>query len=240
MEQRERAERFRQMHREPPILVIPNAWDVASAMALAALPGCRAIATTSAAVAGSLGWEDGEQAPGDAMVDAAGRIAAAVDVPVTADLERGYGDSVGTARRAWDAGVVGMNFEDSSAGALVSVAEQVDAIRSIRSSVPDLVLNARIDVFLRGGNVEEAVERANCYLAAGRLRVSDPLPRRERRRARPADRWPGQRHAPAGYARPRSPREPGCCPCHLGRGPCHRGLRRGSADRRRSPAGLAT
>ena len=157
------------MHREPPILVLPNAWDVASAKALAAVPGCRAIATSSAAVARSLGWEDGERAPAAEMVESARRIASAVDVPVTADLERGYGDPVGTARAAWEAGVVGINFEDSTRGGLVPVDEQVEAIRAIRAAAPDLVINARVDVFLGigRGDVAEAAERANAYLAAG-------------------------------------------------------------------------
>lgn len=156
------------MHLEPPILVLPNAWDVASAKVLAALPGCRALATTSAAVARSLGWDDGEQAPREAMVEAAGRIAAAVEVPVTADLEAGYGDPVGTARAAWDAGLVGINFEDSPADALLPVDEQVKRISAIRAAVPELVLNARVDVFINGdGSIDEAVARANAYLAAG-------------------------------------------------------------------------
>ncbi len=92
-----RADEFRALHRAPPILVLPNAWDVASAKAFAALPGCRALATSSAAVARSLGWEDGEQAPVAEMLRVVERIAAAVDVPVTADLEAGYGDPPGTA-----------------------------------------------------------------------------------------------------------------------------------------------
>src|SRR3982751_6266091 len=111
MDQHAKAESFRRFHVEPPILVLPNAWDVASAKALAAVPGCRALATTSAAVARSLGFEDGEQAPRAVMVAAAGRIADAVDLPVSADLEAGYGDPVGTAQAAWDAGLVGINFE---------------------------------------------------------------------------------------------------------------------------------
>src|SRR3954452_3069472 len=127
------------MHREPPIHVLPNAWDVASAKALAALDGCRALATTSSAVARSLGWEDGERAPVGEMIDSARRIAAAVDVPVTADLERGYGDPVGTARAAWEAGVVGINFEDSTRAGLVDLEEQAGAIRAIRAAVPELV-----------------------------------------------------------------------------------------------------
>jgi 2-methylisocitrate lyase-like PEP mutase family enzyme len=169
VDQREKATAFRRMHREPPILVLPNAWDVASAKALAAVPGCRAVATSSAAVARALGWEDGERAPRAEMLEAARRVASAVDVPVTADLERGYGDPVGTARSAWDAGLVGINVEDSTRAGLVPVDEQVDVIRAIRAEVPDIVVNARVDVFLGigRGDVAEAAERANAYLAAG-------------------------------------------------------------------------
>jgi 2-methylisocitrate lyase-like PEP mutase family enzyme len=163
-----KARLFRRMHHEPPILVLPNAWDVASAKRLAALPGCRALATTSAAVARSLGWEDGEQAPAEEMLRANERIAAAVDVPVTGDLEHGYGDPVGTARRAWEAGLVGINFEDSTDGGLVPLQEQVETIRAIRAAVPELVLNARVDVFVRRtGGIDDAVERGNAYLEAG-------------------------------------------------------------------------
>jgi len=168
MDRTEKANLLRQYHLKPPILVLPNAWDVASAVELAKLDGCRALATTSGGVARSLGWEDGEQAPADEMVRAAGRIAAAVDVPVTADLERAYGDFPGTARAAWEAGVAGMNFEDSTADGLVPIDEQVAAIRAIREAVPELVLNARVDIYLeKAGGVDEAVERANAYLAAG-------------------------------------------------------------------------
>src|SRR5206468_10765400 len=99
-----RADEFRAMHRAPPLLVLPNAWDVASARALAALPGCRGIATSSAAVARSLGWDDGEQTPVEEMLRAVGRIAAAVEVPVTADLEAGYGDPARTAAAGIAAG----------------------------------------------------------------------------------------------------------------------------------------
>src|SRR5438067_12470461 len=113
------------MHRAPPMLVLPNAWDVASARAFAALPGCRAIATSSAAVARSLGWEDGEQAPVEEMLRAVERIAAAVDVPVTADLEAGYGDPARTAAGALAAGAAGMNLEDSRDGGLLPLDGQV-------------------------------------------------------------------------------------------------------------------
>src|SRR5665213_3264538 len=157
MDQRTKAETFRRLHLEPPILVLPNAWDVASAKQLAALPGCRALATTSAAVARSLGWEDGEQAPVEEMLRANERIAAAVDLPVTGDLEHGYGDPVGTARHAWGAGLVGINFEDSTDDGHVPLEEQVDMIQAIREAVPELVINARVDVFVRNtGGIDEA------------------------------------------------------------------------------------
>ncbi len=168
MDREAKAALLRGLHQAPPILVLPNAWDVASALALATLPGCRALATTSAGVARSLGYEDGEQAPAAEMIRTAGRIAAAVDVPVTADLERGYGDPVGTARAAWHAGVVGMNVEDSAGHVIVSSRDQAEVVRAIRAEVPELVLNARIDVFLHeAGGVDEAVERAAAYLEAG-------------------------------------------------------------------------
>ncbi len=168
MHQPEKADLFRRLHFEQPILVLPNAWDVASATVLAAVPGCRALATTSAAVARSLGFEDGEQAPRDVMVGAAGRIAHAVDLPVSADLEAGYGDPVGTAQAAWAAGLVGINFEDSPADRLLPVDVQAAHIAAIRAAVPQLVINARVDVFLNGsGDIDEAVERGNAYLGAG-------------------------------------------------------------------------
>jgi 2-methylisocitrate lyase-like PEP mutase family enzyme len=168
VKQTELAVRFRRMHLEQPILVLPNAWDVASAKTLAAVPGCRALATTSAAVARSLGYEDGEQAPRDAMVAAAGRIAQAVELPVSADLEAGYGAPVETARAAWEAGLVGMNFEDSPGDVLLPVDAQVAHIAAIREAVPGLVVNARVDVFVNGsGSLDEAIERGNAYLRAG-------------------------------------------------------------------------
>jgi len=168
MDREAKAELLRGYHHAPPILVLPNAWDVASARALAGVPGCRALATTSGGVARALGFEDGENAPAEEMIRAAARIAAAVDLPVTADLERGYGDPVGTARAAWDAGVVGLNLEDSSGRRLVPLEEQAETIRAVRAAAPSLVLNARIDVFLTGdGGVDEAVERGNAYLSAG-------------------------------------------------------------------------
>ena len=163
-EQQRRAEAFRAMHREPPILVLVNAWDVASAVLIAAVPGCRAIASSSAGSAAVLGYPDGERIPAKEMLDLVGRIARAVDVPVTADLEAGYGDPVATARAAWAAGVVGLNLEDADG----SSDEHVERVRAVREAVPELVINARVDRYLLGdGDFEETVRRAALYLDAG-------------------------------------------------------------------------
>jgi 2-methylisocitrate lyase-like PEP mutase family enzyme len=163
------ADELRRLHHAPPLLVLPNAWDVASARAFAALPGCRAIATTSAAVARSLGFEDGELAPVEEMLRVVERIASAVAIPVSADLEAGYGDPPRTAAGAVAAGAAGMNLEDSlGESRLVALDEQVELIRAVRAAAPGLVLNARVDVFISGtGTVDEAIERGNAYLAAG-------------------------------------------------------------------------
>ena len=171
-------------------------------------------------MARSLGFEDGEQAPAAVMLEAARRIAEAVAVPVTADLERGYGDPVGTARAAWDFGLVGLNVEDSTKAGLVPIDEQVAVLRAIRAAVPELVVNARVDVFLRiGGDVDEAVERAErVSRRRRRLCLPDPLPGGLDRCAGASDRRPDQRarqrrHAAA--ARARGARR---CAHDLGRG----------------------
>jgi 2-methylisocitrate lyase-like PEP mutase family enzyme len=159
------ARRLRELHAGPEPLLLANVWDVASARAVAAVPGCLALATSSAACARSLGWEDGEQIPPGEMLAAVGRIAAAVELPVTADLEAGYGDAVATAREAWAAGAVGMNLEDGNG----DPDEHARRVAAVRAALPELVLNARTDVFLPGGSgsVEDAIERANAYLRAG-------------------------------------------------------------------------
>jgi 2-methylisocitrate lyase-like PEP mutase family enzyme len=158
-----KAERLRALHRGPELLVVPNAWDVASARVFADC-GFPSIATASWAIAAAHGYEDGENIPRAEMIEAVARIASAVDVPLSADLEAGYGDPVGTARLAWEAGAVGMNFEDK----LRPPEEHAADVRAIKDAVPELVLNARTDVFLRGSkDPDEAIARANAYLDAG-------------------------------------------------------------------------
>src|SRR5437899_3855274 len=157
--QAEKAEQFRRLHTGPRLPLVPNAWDVVSARILEEC-GHPAIATSSAAVAFSLGYPDGQRISREEMLEVAGRIARAVDVPVTADLEAGYGtsakDMVETVEAAIAAGVIGMNLEDVTGDGESSVVDrplQVEKIRAICDTARSLgipfVLNARTDVYLR-------------------------------------------------------------------------------------------
>jgi 2-methylisocitrate lyase-like PEP mutase family enzyme len=150
---------------------MPNVWDVASAR-LFEKAGVRAIATTSSGISVSHGYPDGQNTPADEMISEVARIARAVRVPVTADLESGYGDPAGTARKAVEAGAVGMNFEDTEGDSLIPVERQQESIRAIRAAAPDLFINARVDVYwVQFGDPSsrfgEAVKRAIAYVDAG-------------------------------------------------------------------------
>jgi len=151
---------FRDLHVPGNPLVLVNAWDAASACLVEAA-GAAAIGTTSAGVAWSLGRPDGDALELAAAVAAVERIVAAVAVPVTADIEKGYGDVAETVRRIRAAGAAGVNIEDGSTA-------RPDRIAAARAAAPDLFLNARIDTFLAGvGGLDETIERATAYLAAG-------------------------------------------------------------------------
>jgi 2-methylisocitrate lyase-like PEP mutase family enzyme len=182
MTQNDKALAFRRLHDRSRILVLPNAWDVASARIFEEA-GFDAIASTSAGVAATLGYPDGEQISRDEMAEVVRRIAHAVKVPVTADMEAGYGpgpDAVAeTVRAVIAAGAVGLNLEDSTSDAnhpLFEIVAQVERIRAARQAaerggVP-LVINARTDVYLMAVGKESerfdhAVRRANAYHAAG-------------------------------------------------------------------------
>lgn len=171
-----------ELHRGPKILVLPNAWDVASARIFEEA-GFPAIGTTSAGAAFSLGYPDGQKIPREEMLAVVRRIAAAVDVPVTADVEAGFGSTpeevADTAREAIAAGAVGMNLEDGAEDKpefLVNVNRQKEIIRAVLEAaagahVP-FVLNARTDIFLYGigpaeSRLPRAIERLNAYREAG-------------------------------------------------------------------------
>lgn len=181
---------LRALHVPGTPLILPNAWDAASAR-LVAEAGFKAVATSSAAIAAVLGWDDGEAAPVAEMLAAAGRIARSVSVPVTVDFERGYGlkpDEL--VERFAQTGAVGLNLEDSdpATGAMVDTERQADFLAGVRAAAQaqgvDLVINARTDSFLRrAGTPQEqldaSIERGSRYLAAGAdcvypLGVSEP------------------------------------------------------------------
>jgi 2-methylisocitrate lyase-like PEP mutase family enzyme len=176
------ARQFLELHRGPKILVLPNAWDVASARIFEDA-GFPAIGTTSAGVAFSLGFPDGQKIPREEMLAVVRRIAEAVEVPVTADVEAGFGSTpeevADTARAVISSGAVGMNLEDGVEGKpdfLADVNFQKETIRAVleagaSAGVP-FVLNARTDIFLYGIGPAEtrlarAIERLNAYHAAG-------------------------------------------------------------------------
>ncbi|MEU7527100.1 isocitrate lyase/phosphoenolpyruvate mutase family protein [Saccharothrix sp. NPDC042600] len=170
MSQQDRAKLFRDLHTGP-ALVLPNAWDAASAR-LVEHAGAAAVATTSAGVSWSLGAADGGHLDRAAAVEAVARVVRAVSVPVTADVEDGYGDLAGTVRAVLAAGVVGVNVEDSAGGRLVDVAEHAARLREVREVAADagvdLFVNARIDVYFFGDRtVETVLRRAEAFLAAG-------------------------------------------------------------------------
>ena len=163
-DQERRAAALRALHEAPPVLVLINTWDVASAVIVASLPGCRAVATSSAGIAAVLGYPDGERIPPPEMLEVVRRVATAVDLPVTADLEAGYGDAAETARAGWAAGAVGLNLEDAGG----SADEHVQRVRAVRDAVPAIVVNARVDLYLLGRpDFDETVRRGRAYLDAG-------------------------------------------------------------------------
>lgn len=180
-EQRARATALRDLHRGPKILVLPNAWDCVSARLLEQA-GFPAIATTSGGIAAMLGYPDGQHISPGEMLQIVRRIAETVSVPVTADLEAGYGRTATEVaeimRQAIAAGVIGANFEDGRGPnqPLAEIAHQTDIIKVVcevatACDIP-LVLNARVDVYLYGTGAyadrfKQAVERAIAYHDAG-------------------------------------------------------------------------
>jgi len=179
---REKADALRALHVPGRPLVLLNAWDAGSA-AVIARAGARAVATTSAGAANALGFPDGQHLTREQMISMVAPIAAAVDVPVTADMEAGYGDgpdhAAATARGVIEAGAVGLNLEDTADAGdnpllpIPAFVAKIEAVRAVsaEAGVP-LVLNARTDVFIAAvgdpaTRLDRAIERGRAYLAAG-------------------------------------------------------------------------
>jgi 2-methylisocitrate lyase-like PEP mutase family enzyme len=178
----DKAMQFRQLHRGPHALVLANVWDVASARVFEEA-GFPALATTSAGIAFSLGYPDGQRISPDEMIARIGRIARAVKIPVSADIEAGYGstpaDAAKTTREIIQAGAIGMNLEDASgdpAQPLLDVELAVEKIKAARKAAAQagvpIVVNARTDVYLLPGaqavtGYYEAHRRLTAYRDAG-------------------------------------------------------------------------
>jgi 2-methylisocitrate lyase-like PEP mutase family enzyme len=173
-----RAEALRSLHHRDAPLLLPNAWDAATARAVAGA-GFPAVATTSGGIAQALGFADHQQAPADEMFAAIRRIAFSVQVPVTADVEAGYGlPPAELAERLLGAGAVGCNLEDTdhAAGGLGDLDAQARYLAEVKAAAAragvNLVVNARTDVFLHGdaspeARAQEALRRGRLYRDAG-------------------------------------------------------------------------
>jgi 2-methylisocitrate lyase-like PEP mutase family enzyme len=168
----EKAQAFRAAH-EGPILVLPTAWDAASARVFQDA-GARAIATTSLGIANTLGYPDGESNfPLEESLHMARRIIHAVSVPVSLDIEAGYGDPAAATRAVIEAGAVGLNLEDrvGNEQSPLPIAEAVARVATVRAEADrvgfPLYINARTDTLILGGDLSDAIERLNAYLAAG-------------------------------------------------------------------------
>ena len=169
------ARTFHDLHSDD-VLVLPNAWDVASAV-LVRDAGARAVATTSAGASWSAGAPDGEHLGRDRLLDLVSQIAGHVAEPVTVDIEAGYGRDAeqvaATARAVLDAGAVGINLEDGAGASIRDRHEQVDRIAAVRAAADaagiPLFLNARTDTYLLGAHdpFAETVRRAEAYRTAG-------------------------------------------------------------------------
>jgi 2-methylisocitrate lyase-like PEP mutase family enzyme len=171
---------LRQLHEDPELLVLFNVWDVITATVVADLPGCKAIATASHSIAASAGYPDGEVIPRDEMIAAVGRIARAVEVPVTADLEAGYGDVGETIRQAVGVGVVGANLEDQVKPFDEAVAAVRAAVDAADKEGVAFALNARTDVVLKAGDrprdavIADVIARGKAFLEEGATCVFVP------------------------------------------------------------------
>jgi 2-methylisocitrate lyase-like PEP mutase family enzyme len=221
----QKADTLRALHRRGDPLVLPNAWDAGSAKAVVAA-GFKAVATTSAGVAQSLGYEDHQLTPPDEMFAAIARISRAVEVPVTADIEAGYGLSPSEiAQRLLEAGAVGCNLEDTdhSKHAQRDAFEQAKFLSEVKAAGQklgvDLVINARTDAFIlnvgdEDSQIAESVRRGRLYYAAGADCVYPILAKSERALAELAQKLEGalngllmpsapplQRQRELGYAR---------------------------------------
>lgn len=179
MSTEQKALTLKELHEAPEILRVVNVWDPITTKVVSALPATKAVATAGHSVAASHGYKDGE-IPLDLMIAAVERIAAATNLPVTADLDDGYDDPGETIRRAIGVGIVGANIEDRLRPLADSVARVRAVVRAGEAEGVAFQLNARTDALLRGGDrplsesLADAIERGRAYLEAGASLVFVP------------------------------------------------------------------
>lgn len=161
------------LHAAPELLKVVNVWDAISARVVSEVEGVTALATASHSIAAAYGYEDGENIPVELMIEAVGTVVSATDLPVTADLEAGYGNPGETARKAISVGVVGANLEDQMKPLSEAVAAVEAVLAAGQAEGIDFVLNARTDAFVKAGDrphadvLADAIERGSAYLEAG-------------------------------------------------------------------------
>ncbi|MGW4488691.1 isocitrate lyase/PEP mutase family protein [Amycolatopsis sp. NPDC004368] len=170
----DKARLLQELHAAPELLLVVNVWDAITARVVAETPGTKALATPSHGIAASRGYPDGENIPREEMIaEVALIVRAAGDLPVTADLEGGYGDPAGTVARAIEVGAVGCNLEDQMKPLADSVKAVEAAVAAAQKAGVDFVLNARTDAFVKAGDrdpaevLEDAIVRGRAYLEAG-------------------------------------------------------------------------
>jgi 2-methylisocitrate lyase-like PEP mutase family enzyme len=169
----DKAQELQRLHAAPELLLVVNVWDAITARVVSDVPGTKALATASHGIAASRGYPDGEVIPRDEMIAEVGLIARQTELPVTADLEGGYGDPGGTVARAIDVGIVGANLEDQMKPLDASVRAVEAAVEAGEKAGIPFALNARTDAFLRAGDrdpeevITDAIARGKAYLEAG-------------------------------------------------------------------------
>lgn len=168
-----RAQTLLDLHTAPELLTVVNVWDAITARVVTNVDGVQALASASHSIAASYGYEDGENIPVDLMIEAVGRIVAATHLPVTADLEAGYGNPGETARKAIGVGIVGANLEDQLKPLPEAVAAVEAVVKAGEAEGVPFVLNARTDAFVKAGDkpheevLADAIERGKAFLDVG-------------------------------------------------------------------------
>jgi 2-methylisocitrate lyase-like PEP mutase family enzyme len=205
MDLKTRAQTLLDLHTAPELLTVVNVWDAITARIVTEVEGTRALATASHSIAASHGYEDGENIPVDEMIAAIGLIVANTHLPVTADLEAGYGNPGETARKAIGVGAVGANLEDQQKPLKEAVAAVEAVVKAGEAEGIPFVLNARTDVVAQAGDrphdevIADAIERGRAFLDVGAPVVFVPGPLSEDDVRAFVDAWGPQRLTTIGY-----------------------------------------